>query len=40
VYRTYIHPECNGRDIIRISQYVIFVFGVAMGGMGILLNYR
>jgi SSS family transporter len=38
VYRTYIHPECNGRDIIRISQYVIFVFGVSMGCVGIVLN--
>jgi len=32
LYRTYIKPDCTGREIILISRYAICGFGLLMGG--------
>lgn len=36
-YRTYINPKATGKDIIRVSRYVIVGFGVLMGVLAIIL---
>ncbi|GJD05601.1 Urea-proton symporter DUR3 [Galdieria sulphuraria] len=39
IYRTYIHPEATGKQIIRVSRMVIIVFGLTMGVFGIVLHH-
>eukprot|EP00177_Eucheuma_denticulatum_P007146 GFKZ01012989.1.p1 GENE.GFKZ01012989.1~~GFKZ01012989.1.p1 ORF type:complete len:681 (+),score=68.07 GFKZ01012989.1:359-2401(+) len=39
VYRTYINPNCSGRQVIFISRVVIFTYGLIMGVCGIALNF-
>ena len=34
---TYINPKATGKDIIRVSRYVIVIFGVLMGVCAIIL---
>ncbi|KAL4418865.1 hypothetical protein ABPG77_002621 [Micractinium sp. CCAP 211/92] len=36
-YRTYINPKASGKDIIRVSRYVIVGFGLFMGVLAIIL---
>lgn len=37
LYRTYINPQATGKDIIRVSRYVIVAFGLLMGVLAIIL---
>ncbi|KAI7838882.1 hypothetical protein COHA_007348 [Chlorella ohadii] len=37
VYRTYWNPKATGKDIIRVSRYVIVGFGLLMGVLAIIL---
>jgi urea-proton symporter len=37
IYREYINPEATGDDILRVSRYVIVLFGIFMGCFSILL---
>ena len=39
IYKTYINPQCTGRQALMISKVVVVVFGLAMGGLGVALNY-
>jgi len=39
VYKTYINPKCTGEKALLISKVVIVVFGLAMGSLGVALNY-
>lgn len=39
IYKTYINPKCTGAQALLISKVVIVVFGLAMGGLGVALNY-
>ncbi len=34
---TYINPKASGKDIIRVSRYVIVGFGLFMGVLAIIL---
>lgn len=34
---TYINPKATGKDIIRVSRYVIVGFGLFMGVLAIIL---
>jgi len=38
IYRTYFNPQATGRDIIRVSRYVIVIFGGCMGVLAVILN--
>ncbi|CAM6103126.1 unnamed protein product [Calypogeia fissa] len=38
VYRTYINPNATGTQILRVSRYVVFGFGMFMGVLAVLLN--
>lgn len=38
VYRTYLNPAATGSQIINVSRWVILVFGVFSGILGIILN--
>jgi SSS family transporter len=38
IYRTYWNPKATGKDILRVSRIVIFVFGASMGLLSIILN--
>eukprot|EP00803_Ostreobium_quekettii_P003267 evm.model.scf_1162.4 EVM.evm.TU.scf_1162.4 scf_1162:26896-29628(+) len=38
VYRTYINPQATGIDIIRVSRYIIVIWGMLMGGLAIGLQ--
>ena len=38
IYREYINPEADGQKILFVSRVVIVVFGLAMGGLAILLD--
>jgi len=38
IYRTYFNPEATGKDIMRISRYVIVLFGGCMGVLAVILN--
>uniref|UniRef100_A0A7S3Y3H0 Urea transporter n=1 Tax=Heterosigma akashiwo TaxID=2829 RepID=A0A7S3Y3H0_HETAK len=38
IYRTYINPNAEGKDILRISRIVIVGFGVFMGVLAVVLN--
>jgi hypothetical protein len=35
--RTYFNPKATGKDIIRVSRYVIVIFGLLMGVLAIVL---
>ncbi|KAL4858304.1 Urea-proton symporter DUR3 [Chlorella vulgaris] len=37
IYRTYINPKATGKDIIRVSRYVIVIFGLLLGVLAIIL---
>ncbi|KAJ1455505.1 urea transporter [Pelagophyceae sp. CCMP2097] len=37
VYKVYFKPSANGEDIMRISRYVVVVFGLCMGVLGVVL---
>ena len=38
IYKTYINPTCTGKQLLRISQAVVVIFGLLMGGLGVALN--
>jgi SSS family transporter len=38
IYRKYINPKATGEDILRVSRYVIFGFGIFSGVLSIILN--
>jgi len=38
IYKTYINPKATGLQIKRVSQAVILVFGLSMGGLSCGLN--
>ncbi|CAM9212257.1 unnamed protein product [Sphacelaria rigidula] len=38
VYRAYINPDASGDDILKVSRYVVFIFGALMGLLSIVLN--
>jgi SSS family transporter len=38
IYREYINPEATGKDILKVSQYVIVGFCLLMGGLSAILN--
>merc|ERR1719506_1267665 len=38
IYKTYINPEATGLQIKRVSQAVILIFGLSMGGLSVILN--
>ena len=38
IYKTYINPKCTGKQLLRVSQAVVIVFGLLMGGLGVALN--
>lgn len=37
IYKEYMNPEANGQDIMRISRYVVIIFGLFMGSLGVIL---
>ena len=39
IYKTYINPQCTGKQALMISKVVVVVFGLLMGGLGVALNY-
>ncbi|KAL6642361.1 hypothetical protein ACP70R_020542 [Stipagrostis hirtigluma subsp. patula] len=38
IYRTYINPNATGKQILRVSRAVVFVFGCLMGVLAVVLN--
>ena len=36
--RTYIRPNATGLQMLRMSQYIVFAFGIFMGVIAIILN--
>ncbi|XP_042503528.1 urea-proton symporter DUR3-like [Macadamia integrifolia] len=38
IYRTYINPNANGRQILNASRFVILAFGCLMGVIAVILN--
>jgi urea-proton symporter len=38
IYRIYINPNATGKQILRVSRAVIFVFGCLMGVLAVILN--
>lgn len=38
VYRTYINPNANGKQILKVSRAVVLVFGCFMGVLAVALN--
>ncbi|KAJ9537716.1 hypothetical protein OSB04_030449 [Centaurea solstitialis] len=38
IYRTYINPYANGKQILRVSRAVVFSFGCFMGILAVILN--
>merc|ERR1719247_2404354 len=38
IYKTYINPNATGLQIKRVSQAVILIFGLSMGGLSVILN--
>ena len=38
IYRKYFNPEATGADIVRVSRFVIFGFGIFMGVLSIGLT--
>jgi Na+/proline symporter len=39
IYREYINPEATGEQILKVSRYVIVIFGLIMGGLAIILDW-
>eukprot|EP00913_Durusdinium_trenchii_P019592 g18418.t1 len=39
IYKTYINPQCTGKQALLVSKVVVVVFGLLMGGLGVALNY-
>lgn len=39
IYKTYLNPQCTGKQALLISKIVVVVFGLLMGGLGVALNY-
>jgi SSS family transporter len=38
IYRTYINPKANGKQILIVSRTIVLLFGLFMGVLAILLN--
>ncbi|KAG6553367.1 hypothetical protein Mapa_005102 [Marchantia paleacea] len=38
VYRTYINPKASGKQILRVSRWVVLTFGMFMGVLAVVLN--
>lgn len=38
IYRTYINPEANGKQILKVSRGVVLGFGCFMGILAVILN--
>lgn len=38
IYRIYINPDATGKQILRVSRAVIFIFGCLMGVLAVILN--
>lgn len=38
IYRTYINPDANGKQILKVSRAVVFSFGCLMGMLAVILN--
>lgn len=38
IYRTYINPRANGKQILRVSRAVVLGFGCFMGLLAVILN--
>ncbi|KAG6553369.1 hypothetical protein Mapa_005104 [Marchantia paleacea] len=38
IYRTYINPRASGKQILKVSRYVVLTFGLFMGVLAVLLN--
>ncbi|XP_059663113.1 urea-proton symporter DUR3 isoform X2 [Cornus florida] len=38
IYRTYINPDANGKQILRVSRGVVLAFGCFMGILAVILN--
>ena len=39
IYKTYINPQCTGKQVLLISKVVVVVFGLLMGSLSVALNY-
>ncbi|KAJ4802710.1 Urea-proton symporter DUR3 [Rhynchospora pubera] len=38
IYRTYINPDANGKQILKVSRGVVLAFGCFMGVLAVILN--
>jgi len=38
VYRTYVNPQATGNDIIRVSRWIVVIWGLIMGALAIALQ--
>ncbi|GLJ26678.1 hypothetical protein SUGI_0519190 [Cryptomeria japonica] len=38
IYRTYINPNANGKQILKVSRAVVLTFGCLMGVLAVVLN--
>ncbi|KZV31726.1 hypothetical protein F511_00530 [Dorcoceras hygrometricum] len=38
IYRTYINPNANGKQILRVSRSIVLAFGCFMGILAVILN--
>ncbi|CAA6673854.1 unnamed protein product [Spirodela intermedia] len=38
IYRTYINPKADGKQILKVSRIIVFLFGSFMGLLAVLLN--
>ncbi|GAB4834834.1 urea active transporter [Ancistrocladus abbreviatus] len=38
IYRTYINPNADGKQILKVSRFVILAFGCFMGLLAVILN--
>ncbi|KAM4085229.1 hypothetical protein ACJW30_10G010800 [Castanea mollissima] len=38
IYRTYINPEADGKNILKVSRGVVLAFGCFMGLLAVILN--
>ncbi|KAI3692349.1 hypothetical protein L6452_32163 [Arctium lappa] len=38
IYRTYINPDANGKQILKVSRAIVFSFGCFMGILAVILN--
>jgi len=39
IYRTYIHPGANGKQVVYFSHVSVAIFGVFMGVLAVILKY-